>query len=264
MIPHDYHIHTNFSCDCDASMLRMCQAALKKGISEIGFSDHLDFHPQDECCNYFKADAWWNELERCRTIFKGSLTIRAGIEIGEPHRFANEIKPLLDQYAWDYCLGSLHWVGDLCVFDHRYFDREADVAYQNYFTELLNMVSHGNFDTLAHVDVVKRYGHDIYGWYDPSPWEKGIRRVLRKCAQRGIALEINTSTLRRNIGETSPRQPLLTWFKEEGGRWLTLGSDAHEPDHVGFGLDSCISNIREAGFNVLARFKSRNITTLEL
>ena len=257
MIPYDYHIHTQFSCDSDVSMLQMCQSAIEHGIPEIGISDHLDFHPKDECCNYFKADAWWQELERCRGAFEGSLVIRAGIEIGEPHRFFESIDPLLERYPWDYCLGSLHWGEDLCVFDRNYFDRDAADAYRSYFAELLEMVSLGSFDTLAHLDIVKRYGHDVYGHYDPYPWETEIRSVLRKCAQRGIALEVNTGTLRRMVGETSPQQPLITWFKEEGGRWLTLGSDAHQPEHIGFGLESCVSTIREAGFDALAKFESR-------
>ncbi len=264
MIPYDYHIHTHFSCDCDATMLQMCQAAIEKGIPEIGISDHLDFHPRDECSNYFKADAWWDELERCRATFNASLVIRAGIEIGEPHRFSESVSPLLERYPWDYCLGSLHWVGDLCVFDPHYFDRDAADTYQSYFHELLKMVSQGDFDSLAHIDIVKRYGHDIYGRYDPYPWEKEIRSVLRKCAQRGIALEVNTGTLRRMVAETSPQQPLINWFIEEGGQWLTLGSDAHEPDHIGFDLDLCISMLQEAGFPALARFESRQVLPLKI
>ncbi len=264
MIPYDYHIHTHFSCDCDASMQQMCQAAVKHGIPEIGISDHLDFHPKDECCNYFKVDAWWEELERCRASFEGSLVIRAGIEIGEPHRFSESVNPLLERYPWDYCLGSLHWVEDLCVFDRKYFNRSAADAYRGYFTELLNVVTQGDIDVLAHFDIVKRYGYDIYGRYDPNPWEKEIRPVLRKCAQRGIALEVNSGTLRRMIGETSPQQTIITWFKEEGGRWLTLGSDAHQPDHIGFEFASCISTIREAGFDVLARFESRQAVPILL
>lgn len=235
-----------------------------KGIPEIGISDHLDVHPEDECCNFFKADAWWDELERCRTTFKGALTIRAGIEIGEPHRFQNAIEPIIQQYPWDYCLGSLHWVGDLCVFDRRYFDRDANIAYQEYFVELLNLVSNGDIDILAHIDIVKRYGHDIYGWYDPHPWENEIRSVLQKCAKRDIALEINTNTLRRNVGESTPCQPLLTWFKEEGGQWLTLGSDAHKTEHIGYKLNSCISKIQMAGFDRITRFESRKTIPLEL
>ena len=116
-IHQDYHIHTNFSCDCEVSMTEMCRAALERGIPQIGFTEHFDLFPHDPCYAFFQADAWWEELNQCRDAYKGSLTIRAGIELGEPHVFPRDIQDLLDSFPWDYALGSLHWVDDHNVFD---------------------------------------------------------------------------------------------------------------------------------------------------
>jgi histidinol-phosphatase (PHP family) len=257
MIPQDYHIHTRYSCDSQASMTEMCRTALDLGISEIGFSDHYDLIPEDLCYGYFKPDAWWEALEQCRIEFKGLLHIKAGIEIGEPHRFPQATREILDKYPWDYALGSLHWVGGELVFHRSYFNQPAEVAYRTYFCELNQMVTEADFDILAHMDVVKRYGFDEYGNYDPRKYEADIRAVLRTCAQRDIALEVNTGTLRRPIQQTSPSAEILTWFHEEGGRWITIGSDAHSPEYVGAGFEKAIRSISNAGFEHLASFTTR-------
>lgn len=264
MIPLDYHIHTRFSCDSEASMLEMCRAAVELGIPEIGFADHLDFVPEDPCSGFFKAEAWWREFTHCRRQFEGSLVLKAGIEIGEPHRYADRIQPLLDQYPWDYLLGSLHWIEGGCVFDSDTFNHPPEFVYQQYFDEMEQMVLQSDFDILAHMDVIKRYGFDVYGSFDALRYEGQIRAILKACAQREIALEVNTATLRRPVRETTPAEPLLTWFMEEGGRWVTIGSDAHRPEQIGAGLESVIKDLRKAGYQHLTRFEARRASPIML
>lgn len=262
MIPHDYHIHTNFSCDCHLTMLEMCRAAVEKGIPEIGFTDHFDLVPQDPCSAYFQADAWWEELLRCRDAFKGSLRIRAGVEIGEGHLFLAQVQKLYDAFPWDYSLGSLHWVGSGLVFDRSFFERPETEVYQAYFDELARMASEADFDVLAHMDVVKRYGFEAYGPFKPEDYEEAIRTVLRTLAQHDKALEVNTATLRRTVDETSPSYQVVEWFRQEGGRWVTLGSDAHRAEHIGLGLDKALSVACSAGIQHLASFQEREPTAV--
>jgi len=264
LIPHDYHVHTDFSCDCKATMVAMCQAAVEKGIREIGFSEHLDLFPEDRCYASFRVEAWWEELARCREAFRGQLTIRAGIEVGETHRFRESMDEVIRRFPWDYVLGALHWVDSALVFDRAYFQRPADAAYLDYFRELRRLVEPGGFDVLAHMDIVKRYGFTYYGPYDPRRYEGEIRAVLRACAQQGIGLEINTSTLRRPIAVTSPDDLVLRWFREEGGEWVTMGSDAHLTADVGYGMEQVIGAVRAAGFDRLARYESRRPVALPL
>jgi histidinol-phosphatase (PHP family) len=255
--PPDLHIHSNFSCDCHASLAEMCQAAVAKGLSAIGFTEHFDLLPADPCYDFLDLPGWWREIESCREQFADQLTIYAGIELGEPHRFISDMREVLDSFPWDFALGSLHWVGDELIFGTEYFRREPDQAYREYFEELGQMASVADFDILAHMDVVKRFGLDVYGEYDVLRYEKEVRAVLKVIAKRGIALEVNTSQLRRRIGETSPARPVIDWFREEGGQWITFGSDAHEPDHVGMGLDLALVDIVAGGFPGIAHFQAR-------
>jgi histidinol-phosphatase (PHP family) len=236
-------------------MAEMCRAAIEKGIPEIGFCDHFDLVPEDPCYAFFNADAWWRDLEACRNDFSNRLTIRAGVEIGEPHRFPREVADLLANYDWDFTMGSLHWVGNALVFRPDYFRRSKHDAYADYFRELHELVQMDAINILAHSDIVKRYGYEHYGPYRPEAHETELRTLLRSCAERDIALEINTSTLRRPIAETSPTGIVVSWFREEGGKWVTLGSDAHVPEDVGSGLEKAMKEARRAGFETVASFE---------
>ncbi len=142
MLP-DYHLHSNFSCDADESVESICRRAMELGLLEIGISDHCDHHPLDECSGFFEPQAWWTAIEACRDLFGASLTIRAGLEFGEPHLFQAEATSLLGRYPWDYVLGSLHWIGDMTVFTPQYFEQPAEFAYRTYFSELLKLVAAG-------------------------------------------------------------------------------------------------------------------------
>jgi len=255
--PFDYHIHTSFSRDSDVTMEAMCRAAMEADIPEIGFSDHFDMVPEDPYSGHFKADAWWHAFERCQNTFRGSLTLRAGVEVGEPHRFPLQVERLLDTYPWDYCIGSLHWADERRIFDPAFFERPAAEAYGAYFEELMRMVRDGTFDILGHMDIAKRYGYDAYGSYDPAAYEPQIRRVLKEAACRDLAIEVNTATLRRSVQQPTPDRKVLRWFQQEGGRWVTLGSDAHAPEDVGYGLDQALRDAVQAGFDHLARFEGR-------
>jgi histidinol-phosphatase (PHP family) len=238
-------------------MEAMARAAAAQGIRQIGFSDHFDPIPLDYCHGYFQPGAWWQALASCRELFLDTISIQAGVEIGEPHLFPEETAELLDRHPWDYVLGSLHWVDQQMVFEDVYFERTPDEAYTHYFVEMQKLVADGDFDILAHMDVVKRYGFDNYGNFEPDRYEAEIRTVLRTASERGLAIEVNTSTLRRPIGETSPGSKLLRWFREEGGLHVTLGSDAHHTEHVGFGLERALKNLKDAGFSQLTGFEKR-------
>jgi histidinol-phosphatase (PHP family) len=117
------------------------------------------------------------------------------------------------------------------------------------------MTRTGEFHILSHLDVPVRTAFGIYGSYDPVPFEALIRPVLRNCIDRDIALEINAGTLRRSAAILTPSLPILEWYAEMGGLHLTLGSDAHRPEHVGAGLKDALAAARTAGLRHLTKFE---------
>ena len=263
-IPYDYHMHSNFSSDSDASVAAMCASAIQKGIPEIGLSEHYDPHPKEQPI-FYRPDAWWEEIERVRKSLDGLLVLRAGVEVGEPHRFPGEAQSLIESYPYDYVIGSLHYAGDDFIFDNELLERKGvDEIMQSYFLELGEMTRAAQFDILGHPDVPVRNGKPIWGSYDPRRYEALIRIVLQNCIDRGIALEVNSGGLRRPAKNLMPDPMILRWYAEMGGWRLTLGSDAHTSADVGLHLDQVLRAIRDAGLKSLTRYERRQPSLLPL
>jgi len=259
MIPPDYHLHTTFSCDAKASMEEMCQTAVTLGLHEIGFTEHYDLNPVDECYDWFKAEAWYAGIEKCRSLYKDRLIIRSGIEFSEPHNYPQGVQSLMDLLPFDYVIGSLHYVGTELVFAQEFFrKRTADQAFQEFFTELERMTATGDFDILGHLDILALTAKLFYGSYDPCRYEDAIRSVLRNCIQRGIVLEINTQGLRKPAQILVPGAEILRWYVEMGGASVCLGSDAHVASHLGMHFDVALQTARDSGLKTLTCFEKRH------
>jgi histidinol-phosphatase (PHP family) len=83
-------------------------------------------------------------------------------------------------------------------------------------------------------------------------------------AAKGMAIEVNTITLRRSIQELSPSRTILDWFHELGGQWVTLGSDAHAPEKIGYRFQDALAAVQFAGFKHLASFEGRMPRAIQL
>jgi len=260
-IPFDYHMHSNLSCDSKATMAEMSRAALEKGIREIAFTEHFDPKPEDICAGFYDPARYFESLEAARREFALlGLTIRAGVEVGEYHRYRDVIQPVIDAWPYDLVLGSLHWSGEDNIFDVAFYRAHAaEEIMPRYFAEMIEMVRDGGFDVLAHADVVKRAAFSVYGRFDDCDWEDAIRPVWQACIETGIGIEINTSGLRLSVAEAHPGLDALRWYREMGGELLTIGSDSHRPDQVGSGLAAGLDMARQAGFTRVCTFERRQV-----
>jgi histidinol-phosphatase (PHP family) len=257
-IPQDYHLHSYFSPDSRQSMVDICERAIERGITEISITDHADYIEYADGDEFYNPAGYFQALEQVREQYEGRLIIRAGVEIGEPHRFADRVDALLDSYPYDFVIGSLHWVGDRLILSSDYFEgRDVEESYRAYYTEMLEMVSTGRFDIVGHIDVGKRYGYDAHGFYDVTPYEDQLREIYRVLVQRGKGIEINQGSVRRNVQEPAPNATGLQWYREEGGEILTLGSDGHRTDAVGYCLETAIDMARSVGFTGVTGYQSR-------
>jgi len=242
-------------------MAQMAAVALERGLCEIAFTEHYDLNPADQCPGFYDPASFFEQIEVARAEFEPQgLTIRAGVEMGEPHLYRETQGPVLSRWPYDVVLGSLHWVGDHNVFDPAYYQaRTPGEAFGLYFAELVEMIEGGGFEVLAHVDVVKRTGFDVYRQFDTRAWEDLYRPVWQACIETGIGIEINTSGLRLSVAEAHPGLDALRWYREMGGELLTIGSDSHRPDQVGSGLAAGLDMARQAGFTRVCTFERRQV-----
>jgi histidinol-phosphatase (PHP family) len=253
--PADSHVHTQFSWDAPAGgMEASCRRALHIGLPAIAFTDHADFvenvhddlHPLD-------VERYLEEVERCRRLFAG-LRILSGVELGEPHRFPAQAEAVLGCGGLDRVLGSVHCF----VWDGRIMDASqltqlepaaAPGAVRGYLGETLALVRSGlPFQVLAHLDYPKRYWPHDQLPYREEDFEEELRAILRELAARGSALEVNTTRGRDPARGLCPGPTAVRWWVEEGGRALTLGSDAHDPDRIALGFERAADLAEVVGF----------------
>ena len=159
------------------------------------------------------------------------------------------------------------WKDDLPNFSRRYFrDQTLEEGVTSYFTALEVQAAAGDFDVLAHFDIICRAAHRAFGTAiaDYSPYEDFIRQVLRTLVQRGKGLEINTATTYRGMGGLASALQVLRWYRELGGEIITFGSDAHHARDVGAGCDDALEVARSAGFDRLATYEGRQVRWVKI
>jgi histidinol-phosphatase (PHP family) len=240
----DYHVHTNFSIDCQQTMEMQCRAALAAGVTEIAFTEHVDHDACDlESRDRYNYAAYVAELERCRALFDGQLTILKAAEIDWNYSIEEDVRRFIGEHEFEFIIGSMHNLNHTYVgFGTLEQFGGPHQMYDDYLDELEGLVSTGYPDVIGHLDLPRRYHHVSMFEVAPEHFEARLRKIFRIAAAQQVGFEINTSGLRRGFGVTYPEPDVLVWFVEEGGQIVTVGSDSHYPEHIG---DS-IANVYEA------------------
>jgi len=253
----DCHIHSRFSCDSDATVEAICQAACERGLGLICLTDHVDLDPLDWGYGYFDYEGYKVAIEEAQTRWEGRLEVLGGIEVDYRDIYEEDIVRFLDDKEFDFVLGSVHACQD-GWFNPKLFDaHDEERAYGLYFEQMKHLIQSDLFDCIGHLDFVKRFGVDAYGPFDVTRWAPVLEEILAGAVQHGLAIEINTSGLRQAPGETFPGLSTLELYHHLGGRILTVGTDTHGPEHVGSDIPLALDLAREAGFDSIAFFQDR-------
>jgi histidinol-phosphatase (PHP family) len=255
-LPLDSHLHTDLSPDADVPIDLYAAAAAERGIAEIAITDHVDFDPRYPA--YAFADFATRErvVRQAADRWGGHVAIRFGCELTYERRHEPDIREHLSRHRYDFTIGSVH-VGPYSPYGT---DRVAkfvqgrslaDIV-QPYFEEVEAAARSGLFDTLGHLDFIKRYVMPHRTPADFAAEPELYEPILDALIDSGTALEVNTSGLRQPPGETYPATPVVERFRELGGRAVTAGSDAHRADAFAFGLEEGYRVAADAGFRQLA------------
>ncbi len=246
----DNHIHSQWSWDASyGSMERSCRRAAELGLPAVAFTEHADWIRGQE--GEFDSESYFDSIERCRAAYPG-LRILSGVELGEPHRYAAEARALL-ALPFDRVLASVHcvdWKGETTDACEQGFLTSSDVAgiFRVYLGEVLALLESGQrFEVLAHLDYPKRYWPS-HPAYLESQYEEEFRAILRSAARKEVALEVNTTRGGDHPRHLCPGPVVLNWWREEGGRSISFGSDAHSPDALAAGFELAREVVASAGF----------------
>jgi histidinol-phosphatase (PHP family) len=234
----DCHLHSTISSDAKSPILDMCRSAVRKGVSIVCFTEHLDMNPTDSNYLFYNHKNYDSEIEKAKALFGGKIEILQGIEFSEPHRYPDDFEKATRK-KFDFILGSVHafqgtWAGAADVLE-KY---SADKIFEMHYAETLRMVQFGGFDALAHMDFPRRYIADYkepFGLIDP---------ILSTIVRSNISLELNSSPLRKGEEFSLPSPAILQRYKDLGGKYVTMGSDAHHCDEICSGMEHLTAQMK--------------------
>jgi len=238
----DLHIHTKHSCDSNATLEAYCIQAVQTGVVTLCFTDHVDYNPNDNGYGLYDPEAFFGDFLPLKEAYREKLTLLCGIEFSEPHLYRAELAAL-SKLPYDYILGSVHyWYRDMFPSAMVKEGIPVELCCAHYWDALLATVKAGGFDALGHMDFPKRYYGSLI--FD----EDKLHEICAAMVQGHICPEINTSSLRKSMEEPMPGREILAIYKSCGGKYVTVGSDAHRPEELAAGNAQAVELINYFGF----------------
>lgn len=268
MIIADYHVHSNFSNDSDASMESMIEKGISLGLKKICFTDHMDInYPKQFGLDFTLSHKdYFAKLEELTTIYQDKIEILKGIELGLVPSLSKEYNNLVQQYDYDFIIGSSHLLDGTDPYYPDYWQNHSEEeGYRSYFQTIIdNVNAFKDFDIYGHLDYIVRYGPSKNTNYSYSKYSDIIDQLLKAIIEAGKGIEVNTSGFKYGLGYFHPQTDVLIRYKELGGELITIGSDAHAPMHLGFEFNKTRNILLDLGFHYYATFKNRKLSLEKL
>ncbi len=253
----DMHTHSALSFDGNHSCDELCECAIEKGAVGIAITDHCDIDGNDDydalCKKQFAATA------DSKNKYADRLKVYQGLEIGQGIYRKEHVERILKTYDYDFILGSLHNLENKEDFYFLKYDEEnVYPLLEDYFTDLLKLCEWGEFDCLAHLDYPLRYmtgrdGIDV----DITRFYPVIDAIFESVIKNNKAIEMNTSGLFMPLERTLPDETIIKRYKEAGGKYITVGSDAHFKNKVCLGINEGYELAVKCGFEQVTVFEKR-------
>ncbi|MDX9826163.1 MAG: histidinol-phosphatase [Spirochaetia bacterium] len=263
----NYHTHSEY-CDARVSAAVLAEDAYRKGYRYLGFSSHA---PLPLPSGWLMS---WDELAPYAKTIRGlerlwaekGMKIFLGLEIDYIRDVVKPSDPVYQAIHPDFRLGSVHFLQGLSEDEFTVdepadlFERhmqqtvrgDASIIWKQYYQNLMGLVEAGGFDILCHFDLVKK-NNSGGRWFDEeSPaYLDAAFSVVDRAAELDIVAEINTGGLARGSTDSPyPSLPILRRMHETGIR-LTIGDDAHSPEHLGNYRKDAAETAKAAGYKSL-------------
>lgn len=267
----DYHIHTDYSDDSWYPMEKVVKDAINLGLKEICFTDHVDYgvkldwtdkgtpkiHKGKEIRNV-NYEKYFAEIEDLQIKYYNKINIKSGLEFGVQGHTIDKYEKLVEKYPMDFILLSIHQVRDMEFWTGEFQKGKTDEeCYDEYYGEMFKVVENfKGYSCLAHMDLIRRYLDKEVDMFNYN--RDIIKKILETVIRDGKGLEFNTSNVRYKVNGLTPSIKILKLYRDLGGEIITIGSDSHKEEDLGFGVDRAKETLREIGFRYFSTFNKMN------
>ena len=245
----DCHTHTKFSADSEMMAIDAIKKAENLGIGII-FTEHFDFDLENFTFNPAEYMAEYKNLR--------GENVRLGVEIGLRKIAWSANNNFIAQADFDMVIGSIHLVDDLDIYYPEFFaDKDKNTAYKKYFAAMIENVAVENFDVLGHIDYICRTAPYKNPALDYDNFKTEIDEILKILVEREKILELNTRRFYKNH-VLKELLPVYKKYRELGGKFITIGSDAHKISAIGNYFKTALEFAEELNL-IPVTFKNRKI-----
>jgi histidinol-phosphatase (PHP family) len=255
----DYHLHTAVTVDGNMNESDACERAVGLGIQEIAFTNHVMLDQPGYDITNASFIAHWENIQICKKRYP-QLTIRLGIEMDYyPDRDA-EIKAKIESYErliahpFDIVLGSIHDIRG-GFFSNRmhavdFFKGKNILSIYHEYFELATLAAQSQlFDIIAHPDLIKKYTYELTPRIPFKSYKSAVESFITALSQYEVGIELNSKGFKRPIKEQYPSMDFIKLYLSMTRSMgtdpiITLGSDAHKVNEIGFGIVEMKESLR--------------------
>lgn len=264
----DYHVHTYYSDDSDYPMEDVVKDAIRMGMDEICFTDHVDYGakvdwdsgeeiPYCEGLAMVNVDypAYVEEFRKLQAAYADRIRLKMGLEFGMQVHTIPQFEKLFKRYPFDFIILSVHQVENKGFWSQEFQQGRTQKEYnERYYEELLQLVRvYRDYSVLGHLDLIVRY--DKMGVYPFRNVKHYVEEILTEVIKNGKGIEINTSSKRYGLADSTPSREILQMYHDMGGKILTLGSDSHVPAHLGSHMEESKALLKDIGFQSFCTYE---------
>lgn len=261
-----YHTHSNWS-DGKQTLAEMLAASMRMDIGELGISDHWVLHPHGTIMKWaMHPEALGRYVSdvlalRGESALRNGPIIRLGLEVDwypAPHEHASVQRAKLDQFPFDYIIGSVHEVDGFTIDGSpapwaNLSQDQVNHLHRRYWQNMKSLGERGGFEIVAHIDLAKKFA-----FHPTCDLQKEIEEALDAiaAAPNKPVVELNTAGWHKPCRDGYPSLEILReCFKR--GIDVTISADAHQPEHLLRDFDKAAARLAEAGYTRVARFANR-------
>lgn len=263
----DFHTHTEFSADSEAPVREQIEKAIALNMDSICITDHNDYDVAGGTLDFFlDLPAYIPRLQQLQKEYEGRIRVLIGMELGLQRHINDYLYRTVSEYPFDFIIGSSHFIHGMDPYEREYFEgRPERDAYEEFFRVSLERVRELDcFDVYGHLDYVVRYGPNRNRFYSYAGYRDYIDPLLKLLITRGQGIECNTGGYKYGLGEPNPCLDILKRYHELGGEIITVGSDAHKPEHIGYDFDRAREALLSCGFRYYTVYEGRKPRFIKL
>ncbi|HAG68990.1 MAG TPA: hypothetical protein DCL38_03340 [Lachnospiraceae bacterium] len=223
-IDKNYHTHTVRCHHAQGSEREYIEAAIKKGMRTLGFSDHTPQPFKDGYVSSIRMvmdelDDYVGTVRALSEEYRGRIDIMTGLEVEYYQPLFDELMREISLRPIEYMILGQHFVPEEGNGFYAGNPTDSEERLAEYVNVVIRGLETGLFSYLAHPDLLNFTG-------DPLIYRREMERLCEYCRDKKVPLEINM--LGYITGRHYPNDEFFSLASELGCSFI-LGCDAHSP-----------------------------------